>query len=177
MAPAQQPGHKIGKWFSFLAWIIVLAFLTFFFNDYIEQQRNPNQEVIGQNTALGIKEVELKRNRAGHYVATGYINQQAVEFLLDTGASNVAIPAHLATKLGLQPEHSIIYQTANGAVRGYTTTIEELSLGNIRLHNIHGGINPGMPGNTVLLGMSFLKKLEFTQRGDTLIIRQYEETL
>ena len=173
MNETQESGRKIGKWFSIAAWLIVLGFLTFFFNNIIDSQRNPNQSISSSNGKDGSKEIILQRNRAGHYVATGYINQQPVEFLLDTGATNVAIPAHLAQKLALKPERSIIYQTANGNVQGYTTTISQLGLGNIQLHNVRGGINPGMKNDFVLLGMSFLKKLEFTQRGDKLTIRQY----
>ncbi|MDH5218003.1 MAG: TIGR02281 family clan AA aspartic protease [Gammaproteobacteria bacterium] len=173
MNDTQDSGRKIGKWFSIAAWLILLGFLTMFFNDFIASQRNPNQNISSTNAKDGSKEIILKRNRAGHYVATGYINQQPVEFLLDTGATNVAIPAHLAQKLALKPERRIIYQTANGSVQGHTTTISQLDLGNIQLRNVHGGINPGMNNDFVLLGMSFLKQLEFIQRGDKLTIRQY----
>lgn len=177
MNTAPDSGKKIGKWFSIAAWLIVLVFLTAFFNDFLADQRNPNQEISQQIAQNGIKEIRLKRNRAGHYLAVGQINGHQVEFLLDTGASNVSIPENLAQIIGLRPERVITYQTANGNVRGFTTTIKHLKLGNIELQNVHGGINPGMQGNLVLLGMSFLKQLEFTQKGDTLIIRQYSGAL
>ena len=48
-----------------------------------------------------------------------------------------------------------------------------MQLGELSVDNVRANINPGMRGNEILLGMSFLKQLEFTQRGDTLTIRQY----
>jgi aspartyl protease family protein len=158
---------------TFGAWAIVLGILTVFFDDILDKQRNPNADPISQVTSEGAREVVLTRNRAGHYVATGYINNQEVEFLLDTGASDVAVPAHLATNIGLPAGPPVIYRTANGNVRGNLTRINEIRLGDITLNDVRGGINPGMRDNHVLLGMSFLKKLEFTQRGNTLIIRQF----
>ena len=175
MSSSHEPGTKIGKWFSIAAWIIVLIFLTVYFNDFLAEQRNPNSDVAGNDLENGNKEIILKRNRAGHYVATGYINHNAIEFLVDTGATNVAIPAHLAKKLRLQPQRIMNYHTANGVVQGYSTTIKELRLGGITLNDVPGGLNPGMKGDFVLLGMSFLKNLEFTQRGNKLIIRQYAQ--
>lgn len=175
MNSPHEPGKRIGKWFSISAWVIVLGFLTLFFNRTLDEQRNPNQRIEGSLTENGIKEIRLERNRAGHYVATGSINGHPVEFLVDTGATDVAIPAHLAEKLKLKTLRAIIYETANGPVRGFTTRIEKLSLGNVSVSQLRGGINPGMTNSYVLLGMSFLRQVEFTQRGDTLIIRQYPE--
>jgi len=62
--------------------------------------------------------------------------------------------------------------TANGIVEVRDTTIETLQLGSIRLSNIRASINPGMVGEEILLGMSALKDLEFTQRGSKLTLKQ-----
>ena len=50
--------------------------------------------------------------------------------------------------------------------------LDEVSLGGITLNRVRASINPNMPQGEVLLGMSFLKHVEFSQRGDTLTIRQ-----
>ena len=84
------------------AWILLLVLLTLFFNDRLEKQRNPNMQVAGSMTEQGMPSVTLKRNRFGHYVATGFINDRPVEFMLDTGASDVSIPLSVAEDLGLQ---------------------------------------------------------------------------
>jgi aspartyl protease family protein len=171
--PTQPSNHRIGIVMSFLSAIIVLALLTAFFNRELDQQKNPNQDILTAQTSQGGLEIVLQRNRAGHYVLNGEINQQSVVFMLDTGASDVVIPLHLAQQLGLQKQHAVIYQTANGQVRGHRTQISELKLGDIRLQNIRAGINPGMHENIILLGMSALKNLHFSQQGNELRIQQY----
>jgi aspartyl protease family protein len=63
--------------------------------------------------------------------------------------------------------------TANGTVKGYESWIEELRVGEIKLNNIDANINPGMTDNFILLGMSALKDLEFTQRDNKLTLKAY----
>lgn len=164
--------QRIGKGMVAAAWVAGLALLTLFFNNYLNNQRNPNQEVRSVVTADGMREVRLKRNPFGHYLAKGTINGRSVEFMVDTGASDVSIPAGLARRLALKQGRPARYQTANGMITAYQTTLEELTLGDIRLTNVPASINPGTQGLAVLLGMSVLKRIEFTQKGDTLILRQ-----
>jgi len=106
-------------------------------------------------------------------VASGSINNTPVVFLLDTGASDVSVPEKLAQAIGLKRGRPMIYQTANGTITVYATRLDKVDLGGIVLGQVRASINPNMQGNKVLLGMSFLKHLEFTQRGDTLILKQY----
>ena len=54
----------------------------------------------------------------------------------------------------------------------YSTSVDELLIGNIVLHDVQASITPSMPGDTILLGMSALKQIEFTQRDNTLTLRQ-----
>ena len=83
-------------------WVIGLALLSFLFSGVLERQHTPNQHLNMTVAANGVKEVVLQRNRDGHYLATGQINGQNVEFLLDTGASDVSVPQPLAMRLGLK---------------------------------------------------------------------------
>lgn len=172
----QQPSdtRRIGKAMTFAAWIIALVLMTLFFNSKLEEQRNPNQAVFTRVNNAGEQEVVLKRNRYGHYVTSGTVNGEAVEFLLDTGASDVAIPAGLADRLGLRRGLPVQYQTANGTVTAYRTTIDTVAIGPMQVHNVPASINPGMQDMEILLGMSVLKHVEFTQRGDTLILRPHD---
>ena len=111
-------------------------------------------------------------NRAGHYLAPGKINGTTVKFLLDTGATDVAIPEKLAERLQLKKGSRTLSQTANGVVRSYSTVLDRISLGGIELYNIRASIFPGMPSGEVLLGMSFLKHLEMVQKGNTLTLKK-----
>ncbi|MCW9031698.1 MAG: retroviral-like aspartic protease family protein, partial [Gammaproteobacteria bacterium] len=78
----------------------------------------------------------------------------------------------IAKKLKLKYGQERRYQTANGIIIGNLTELNQVSIGTIQLQNIRASINPNMNHDEILLGMSFLKNIEFTQRGDTLILRQ-----
>ena len=163
--------ERLGRGMIFAAWLLLLALVTFAFSALLERQNNPNRDLAILTEGNAPPQVVLKRNRAGHYVATGQINGHPVTFLLDTGATDVAVPAALAERLGLRKGVQVINQTANGTVVSWRTRLAEVRLGPIRLRNVRAAILPGMDGREVLLGMSFLKHLEMVQRGDTLTLR------
>jgi len=167
-----QAQRKLGKGFWIGAWICVLILLVMFFDDKLQQQYNPNQNVDYQNEG-GVATVVLKRNRAGHYLTGGFINGQPVTFLLDTGATHVAIPQQVADKIGLERGSRHDVNTANGLSFGYRTQIDSLEIGAINLTQVSASIVPNFSGEEILLGMSALKQVEFTQRGSTLTIKYY----
>jgi aspartyl protease family protein len=115
----------------------------------------------------------LTSNHQHHYVAPGFINNQPVIFMLDTGASDVVIPQPLARRLGLKARGSSLAQTANGVITVHGTLLDSLQLGPITLHNVRASINPAMRDQEILLGMSALRQLEFSQRDGQLTIRQH----
>lgn len=169
----QNEVQRTGRFMMILAWVGGVVLLTLLFQDVLETRLNPNAEPVARTDGAGNREVVLERNVQGHYVAGGHINGQPVTFLLDTGATDVAIPAGLADRLRLQRRSGGISQTANGPVAVWLTRLDEVSLGSIRLHNVRASVLPSMAdGSPVLLGMSFLKKLEFTQKDRQLILRQ-----
>ncbi len=161
---------KMGQGMIYIAWLLFLAMLTFGFKDYLDQQNNPNQDIstVSNNN---IAEVRLKQNRYGHYVVNGQINNSPVTFLLDTGATLISIPEEIANKLQLKKGYPTQSRTANGTITVYSTRIDLVSIGNIKLTNIRASINPHMDGDEILLGMSFMKHLEMIQKGKELILR------
>ncbi len=170
--PDHQSTRSIGIAMTVGAWIVGLGLVTLLFQGMLTHQDNPNQDL-----AVSLddgREVVLKRNRMGHYVAPGAINGQPVEFLLDTGATTVSIPGHLARELGLRRGRPMRANTAAGQVTSYATRLDSVQLGGITQRDVWASINPSMDLNEVLLGMSFLKRLELTQRGDTLTLRAPE---
>lgn len=162
---------RLGHKFIIAMWIAVMIMVFFLFDNLLERDYNPNQQVNIQKAGQQ-RVVVLKRNRYGHYVTQGKINNHSVTFLIDTGASDISIPDKIARKLKLQYGQERNYKTANGVIVGYLTTLNSVSIGNIELQNVRASINPKMKDNEILLGMSFMKYIEFTQRGDTLILRQ-----
>lgn len=162
---------RTGKLMIFAAWIGAATLLSWLFARELHQQVNPNQAVETAFVEEAV-EVRLTRNRMGHYVATGRINEQPVEFFLDTGATHVAVGEALARDIGLERGAPARTRTANGTIVTYRTVLDRVTLGGITVRNVTASINPRMPGDEVLLGMSFLKHLELIQRGDELLLRQ-----
>lgn len=156
-----------------LAWLVLIVLGVFFFGDLLERQHNPNQ-TLHTSRSDGVTEVVLQRNKFGHYVTSGEINGQPVTFILDTGASGVAIPDAVARRLNLRRGQAFRTLTANGVTTSYAARLDQVSVGGIALDNVSAGITPGLRMEEVLLGMSFLKHIEFTQRGDSLILRQHQ---
>lgn len=166
------PGRRMGQGMLIFAFALGLAALTGVFNSWLDGQANPNRTLQGLVGPDGAREVVLERNRQGHYVAGGEINGVPVVFLLDTGATDVAIPSNVAQAAGLQRGYPGRASTANGTVTVYSTNIDELIIGNIVLHDLSASITPSMGGDTILLGMSALQRIEFSQRGSQLTLRQ-----
>ena len=143
-----------------LAWLTVFALFVMHFNEQQANQYNPNRNAASFQEN-GEWRLVLKANRMHHYVTNGKINGVPVTFLLDTGATSVAIPANLKRKLALPNGNRGLAYTANGRVEVETTVINELQLGDIRLYNVAATLNPGMNYSTeILLGMNALKQLE-----------------
>ena len=90
----QTPGKRAGRVFMVLAWCAALFLATRFFGQWEERQQNPNV-VVTSEQGEGFIEVKLASNDQGHFVASGQINGEPVEFMLDTGATDVAIPAEI----------------------------------------------------------------------------------
>jgi aspartyl protease family protein len=163
--------QRTGKRMAWLAALALLGVLWLVFDGALDRRDNPNAQLAV--TPGAATELVLQRNRQGHYVAPGEINGAPVTFLLDTGATLVSVPAHLADALQLQRGMAGQSMTANGTVTVYATRIDSLALGPFVVRDVAGALNPGMRDDIVLLGMSVLKNLEFTQRGDTLILRPH----
>ena len=172
-SPTQPPERKLGQGMLVICFALALTALTVFFDDWIARQNNPNTDPDSFALTDGSLQVVLLRNRQGHYVSAGTVNGRSVTFLLDTGATDVAVPAGLAKNLGLDYGSRIQVNTAAGVVSVFSTTIKQLTLGQIELSEVSASITPSMGGETILLGMSALKQIEFTQRGNTLTLRQH----
>jgi len=170
MDEQSKKGKKFGLAFNLIAWILGFLLLMQFFAGFENKKSNPNiaPESKRQNGAI---EVILKADRQGHFVANGYINNHQVTFLLDTGASGVAISEKLAHKLNLKMHYPLKLHTANGVVNGWSTEIDSLQIGEIELRKVSASVSPNL-GREVLLGMSALKQLEFTHKDGKLLLRQ-----
>jgi aspartyl protease family protein len=170
--PERDGVQRTGRAMLILAWVGGLALLTLVFQDALESRFNPNANPLVQLAQDGRREVVLERNAQGHYVAGGTINGTPVTFLVDTGATDVAVPEGLADRLGLERRGGGISQTANGPVAVWQTVLDRVGIGSIEVDGVRASIVPSMGArDPVLLGMSFLKHLELVQRDGQLTLR------
>jgi aspartyl protease family protein len=158
--------RRSGTFMLILGWLLIAGLIWW----VMDGQLRPNAHLA---SVTGDRfEVVLERGMDGHYDAPGFINGQPVHFLVDTGATQVAVSADLAARLGLPRGPAGQAQTANGTVTTFATRLETVSLGGLTAHNVAGGILPRMPDDAVLLGMSFLSRFDVTIRGDEMVIRR-----
>lgn len=168
--PTPGPNRRPELVMAIVASVMALGVMTLAFQGAIEDRNNPNQSATAVATGSGL-ELTLEANRQGHYVASGQINGHEVTFLVDTGATTISIPGHVADRIGLERGMPIPTATAGGPVTSFATRLDTVSLGGIRRNDINASINPSMSIDEVLLGMNFLAPLELNQRGGQLQIR------
>lgn len=112
----------------------------------------------------------------GHYWARTLVNRKAsVDFMVDTGASTVAVTQDDARKMGLRPDdltYDARIRTAGGETFGAYVTIESMKIGTVEVKDVQGIVMKEELTQS-LLGMSFLRELySYEFRGDRMIIRQ-----
>jgi aspartyl protease family protein len=168
MPKSPDPTQKFGTFMVIGAWVLVLLFFAFFFQQWSKKENAAKAPVIMNEQ--GVVETVLRRNADHQYVTQGEINQVPVVFLLDTGATEVVIPNNIAEKLHLPKGPQAMAVTAGGNVEVTSTRIKELKIGHIVLHDLFATINPHMEGEEILLGMNALKKINFRQQGEDLIL-------
>lgn len=113
--------------------------------------------------------------RHGMYSVAGSINKQPVKFLVDTGASSVAMNRDTAKRLGIDFRYKGTLgwaNTANGPVKTYRVKLDSVRVGEIELTNIQGAVLDGASPREILLGMSFLNRVEMQREGELLLLRK-----
>ena len=122
-----------------------------------------------------VNEVRVNSNHHGSFLANGQINGQSVNFLLDTGATSVAMNQNLARRLGIdfrRENKRVMVATAAGQRDAYRVELEKVSLGGITLYGIQGLVLSGDSPEIALLGMSFLGQLEMKQSQNLMVLRK-----
>ena len=122
-----------------------------------------------------VKEVQVWRDTAGMYTTVGSINGLPVSFLVDTGATSVAMNANQARRLGI--DYRVIGRqsgvtTASGVARAWMVTLNTVKVGDLELHNVAAVVLEGAYPATTLLGMSYLGRLEINNDGRLMTLRK-----
>jgi aspartyl protease family protein len=121
---------------------------------------------VGSNTSSSPK-VTLYANAQGHFVSECQINGAPLKFIVDTGATTVALNSGDArfAKIDYKRGQPVQVSTANGVVTAYRVTIASLKIGAITLNQVDASVLEGGSPSVVLLGMSALSRLDM-QRQD-----------
>lgn len=114
----------------------------------------------------------LKRGPDDMFHGYGYVNGHKVQFLLDTGASDVTLSESFADKIGIERGADIKYHTAGGIISGSDIRLDSIEIGGLVLRDVRAGTVP-MDGHddTVILGMSALGKLSLYKDADTMTLK------
>jgi aspartyl protease family protein len=130
------------------------------------------QSVASAGPASERPKVILSANGRGHFVTIGQLNGATTTFLVDTGASTIAMSTDEAKRLGISylKGRRGVSNTANGQVMTYGITFDTVKIGDVTLHQVEGAVLDGAGLNVTLLGMSFLKRLEMQRAGSTLTL-------
>ena len=115
--------------------------------------------------ADGAPELIVHRDRGGQYLAPGTVNGVDVTFLLDIGATDVGIPPALARQLKLRRGSEVGITTASDIIPGDLIILDEVSVGPLTLKRVRGSVSEHSIHGEVLLGMSFLRHFDLSQRG------------
>ncbi len=118
--------------------------------------------------------VRIWPDARGMYTVVGSINGFPVRFLVDTGASTIAMNGAVARRLGI--DYRVTGQrglasTASGVVRSYGVTLDRVKVGDIELRNVRAGVIDGSHPSQVLLGMTFLNRVDMAREGQMLELR------
>jgi clan AA aspartic protease (TIGR02281 family) len=107
------------------------------------------------------EELVIRQNDFGQYISEGAVNEQAVTFIVDTGASKVSLPASVAQAAQINCQDQVLIHTANGSTQACSITIPKFKFGSFVLHNVLAIIAPNL--SQPLLGMNVLQQFKIAQ--------------
>lgn len=125
----------------------------------------------GVQESDGKASVTLTADAQGHFLTTGSINGTPTRFLVDTGASAISMSSTEAKRLGISYLNGQkgFSSTANGVTKVYVVSLNTVKVGDISLNGIQGIVHESaMP--VVLLGMSFLNRVDMKREGDRMVL-------
>jgi aspartyl protease family protein len=122
------------------------------------------------------RSIIVRRNGNGHFEVEGRVDGRRMEFMVDTGASVIALTSSDAAMLGIHPaerEFTALVKTANGVVRGAPVELGMVEIGDLAVHDVAALVLPNTALTDNLLGLSFLSRLHrFEYSEGTLVLEQ-----
>ena len=116
--------------------------------------------------------VQLQRHRDGHFYAEGNIDGVPVRFMVDTGATAIAVTDALAEKAGLHGGERAVFRTANGEREGRMVRAGAVRIGPLLVRDLMVGTGyTSSSEDSALLGQNFLRRFDVIIRGDVMHIQ------
>ena len=125
---------------------------------------------VGARSGSG-KRIVLMADSRGHFVNTGTINGRVMQYMVDTGASTIAIGRNDADRMVLSYKNGepVRMNTANGVAQGWRMRLDSVRVGDVELRGVEAIVTP-QPMPFVLLGNSFLREFEMSRSGDEMVL-------
>ncbi len=124
----------------------------------------------------GLRTLSIPHDTRGHFATEGRIDGQRIAFMVDTGASVVALNERSAARFGLRPsrnDYRATVSTANGTVKAAPTRLARIEVGGLVVHDVEAMVLPDEALSENLLGLSFLSKLKrFEYANGTMVLEQ-----
>ncbi|HEY2245384.1 MAG TPA: TIGR02281 family clan AA aspartic protease [Xanthobacteraceae bacterium] len=119
--------------------------------------------------AAASRSVVIAPSHGGHFRVTGRVDGRRIDFMVDTGASVIALKPEDAAILGIRPaerDYSAMVRTANGAIRVMPVELDTVEIEDLEVHNVAAVVLPAGVANENLLGLSFLRRLRRFEYAD-----------
>jgi len=135
---------------------------------------------LGQHVSSHFKKAEIKGEANiwpvnGMYMVGGTINGQPVKFMVDTGATWISMNSHHAKRIGLDYRVSgkrSSVSTASGVEQVFVVKLDRVKIGDIELHHVEAAVLEGRSPTEILLGMSFLDRVEIQRKGRMMTLKK-----
>ena len=128
---------------------------------------------LGERGQASSGRISLPADGGGHFMGSGSINGRPVQFLVDTGASTVALSVADAERIGLafREGPSVRIGTANGQAQGWRVKLASVRIGDVEVYDVDAIVTPqGMP--FVLLGNSYLNRFQMRRDNDQMVLER-----
>jgi aspartyl protease family protein len=122
--------------------------------------------------AGGGNKIVLPMGSGGHFMANGTVNGRAIQFMVDTGATAVALGVSDAQRLGIdyQKGAPVRMNTANGVAQGWRVKLQSVRIGEVEVYEVDAVVGPNMP--FALLGNSFLSRFSMNRNSDVMVLER-----
>ncbi len=158
-----------------IAALLIGAFVPKLYSNGTPAMTTPARADVAPAAAAASRKVTISQSPNGHFETPVSIDGRSVDFMVDTGASMIALRERDAGKLGIFPvpaDYTALVATANGRVKAARVQLKKVDIGGVTVRDVAALVLPDEALGQNLLGMSFLSQLRWEQKNGKLILEQ-----